>query len=338
MATTTRLKARTVSAAFTEFLREMVNLDPSDSAKARNSRDWLLTQIHGFPDKHSDFPLLYTARDIAFGSFARKTKIRELDDVDLISCLSGDGSYYTEYGDELRITVPNALSRLRGLCFDGSTTLNSRKVINRFVRALNDVPQYENAASRNGEAAVLELKSYPWNFDAVPGFFTAPTIFGRTYYVIPNGQGHWKKTDPRLDRDRVSRVNQAHDQNVLNVIRALKYWNRRPTMPSVGSYLLECMLVDHYEARSEKALTIQWEVYKALEHVRSAVNLPVQDPKGIQGDINNLDLLERLKISKRAEQDSNKALAALVHEVNGEPEKAINLWAEVFGSEFPTYG
>lgn len=335
---TTTLKAQTVSAAFTHFLREKVNLDPDDSKGARSSRDWLLTQIHGFPDKHSDFPLLYTDMDIASGSFARKTKIRELDDVDLISCLIGDGSYYTEYGDELRITVPNTFSRLRALCFDDSDTLNSRKVINRFVKALNDVPQYRDAASRNGEAAVLELKSYPWNFDVVPGFFTAPTFTGATYYVIPNGKGHWKKTDPRLDRDRVSLVNQAHDGGVLNVIRSLKYWNRRPTMPSMGSYLLECMLVDHYQGRSEKAISVQFEVHKALDYIRSAVSQPVYDPKGIQGDLNDLDYLQRLKISKRAEQDSNKALAALVYEVNGEHEKAINLWIEIFGPEFPTYG
>jgi len=33
---------------------------------------------------------------MAFGSFARRTKIRELDDIDLMKCLSAQGAYYTE--------------------------------------------------------------------------------------------------------------------------------------------------------------------------------------------------------------------------------------------------
>lgn len=32
---------------------------------------------------------------------------------------------------------------------------------------------------------------------------------GRDYYLIPNGDGHWEKTDPRKDRDTVTETNQG---------------------------------------------------------------------------------------------------------------------------------
>jgi hypothetical protein len=137
------------------------------------------------------------------------------------------------------LSVPDGIL-LRGLCHENSNQLNSRKVINRFVSALKDVPQYEKSElGRNGSAAVLNLKSYTWSFDIVPGFFTTPEADNRTFYIIPDGNGHWMKTDPRIDKEKVTSVNQKHDGNVLNVIRTIKYWNRRATMPSMRPYLID---------------------------------------------------------------------------------------------------
>ncbi|MBD1212655.1 MAG: nucleotidyltransferase [Dolichospermum circinale Clear-D4] len=334
--------AKTVNAAFEEFLKDFVNLDSQDTKKARSSRNWLIEeQIHSFPERYLYFPTLYSEKDIYFGSFARRTKKRPLDDIDIMIALSPEGSIYYEYStDFIQIYVPDSAYKLKRLCSDGTNKLNSIKVINKFIALLDQVPQYQPADKhRNKEAATLKLKSYDWNFDIVPCFFTASDYTGRTYYLIPDGKGNWKKTDPRIDRDRVTQVNQYHDGNILNLIRLMKYWNKRPTMPSMGSYLLENMILDFYPIiKYEKASSyIQGEIAKLLAYININVFNIVNDPKLIQGNINNLDLEDKIKISSRAFQDYQKSLYAIELENKGYHSLAMNTWGEIFGNNFPVY-
>jgi len=188
--------ATTVTTAFNDFLANTINLDPGVTKKARSSRDWLVGKIHKFPEQDTSFPALYSEMDIYYGSFARHTKIRELDDIDIMICLNAQGSYYNGHIENINISVLDSATTIKILCFDGTTSLNSRKVINKYISLLRNVPQYEKAEmKRNQEAATLKLSSYDWNFDIVPCFFTKPDIYGRTYYLIPDGKGYWKKTD-----------------------------------------------------------------------------------------------------------------------------------------------
>ena len=64
----------TVIQALDKFLAEIVNLDPDNTKKARASRDWLVKQIHAFPEGDDEFPNIYEEKNIFFGSFSRKTK------------------------------------------------------------------------------------------------------------------------------------------------------------------------------------------------------------------------------------------------------------------------
>jgi hypothetical protein len=136
---------QTVNKAFSIFLRDNVNLDSDKTQRARSSRDWLLSQIHLFPSKDLSFPRLYSEKDIFFGSFARRTKKRELDDIDMMIALSAEGGIYHEFTNKIEIYVSESAYKLKALCFDNTNTLSSRKVINKFISLLNQVPQYEKA-------------------------------------------------------------------------------------------------------------------------------------------------------------------------------------------------
>jgi hypothetical protein len=331
--------AKTVNEAFNVFLQDHVNLDPDDTQRARSSRDWLLSQIRLFPIRDDIFPRLYSEKDISFGSFARRTKKRELDDIDMMIALSAEGSCYREFSDRVEVYIPDSAYRLKSLCCDDTNTLSSRKVINRLVSFLSQVPQYEKAEiKRNMEAATLNLKSYSWVFDLVPCFFTAKDWFNKDYYLIPDGNGNWKKTDPRIDRGRVTEINQIHNGNVLNVIRLIKYWNKRPTMPSMSSYLIENMILDFYDKQCNKASKyVDLEVPQVLEYIYNNIFCTVNDPKGIQGNINQMSREDREKIFTRAYFDHQKALKAIHFEKEGEHQSSIAKWSEIFGSSFPTY-
>lgn len=328
-----------VSSAFDIFLQNSVNLEKERTKKATSSRDWLVQQILDFPKNDYYFPAIFTEKNIYFGSFARKTKKRPLDDIDIMITLNAAGCSYLEYSDRIEINVPNNSSIFKTLCFENTLILNSKKIVNLFLNKLKNIPQYENAnIKRNMEAVTLKLKSYEWNFDIVPCFFTTKDIYNKTYYIIPDGNGNWKKTDPRIDRERVKTINQMHNGKIHNIIRIAKYWNKRPTMPTMSSYLIENILLDYYEkSYNEASDYIDIEIINVFEEIKGRILQNVYDPKGIQGNINDLSYEEKIKVSNRAKSDYEKALMALQYEKDDNHKESIKKWGEIFGDEFPKY-
>jgi hypothetical protein len=330
--------ASTVNTAFNEFMKDYVNLDKNKVTNARSSKNFFIKQVNSFPSKHDDFPALYEDKHFGFGSFARSTKKRPLDDIDHLICMKANGVTYTElYDGTVQMTVPSDAKPFSNLLQTNSTTLlSSIKVVNRFVKYLDEIPQYEKAdIKRNQEAATLKLTSYDWNFDIVPCFFTSAEADGRTYYLIPDGQGNWKKTDPTLDKARTSSVNQSRDGHVLRAIRAMKYWNSRPTMASMGSYLIENMILDFYE-NNEATQWVDWEVRKLLKHIKDNIFNSVNDPKNIQGNINTLTWEQKNSIHTRATDDYTKSVEAYDYETSN-PAYAISKWQGIFGTNFPKF-
>lgn len=332
--------ATTAVAAIDQLLRESINLDGSVVNAARASRDWLLGQINGWSEQDPDFPSLYPAINLHYGSFARRTKIRELDDIDVMIGLKALGTTYTmELGGPIKLKVPDGIA-LGRLCHNGTDELNSRRVVNAFVSRLQEIPQYRKAEiKRNQQAAVLNLSSYTWSFDIVPSFMTSPEPDGRTYYVIPDGTGHWMKTDPRIDRERTDMINKRHGGRLWNVIRLVKYWNKHQSATSVPSYLLECMVLGQYESQWTQASTRpEVEVPHVLRNIALSVLTDFEDPAGIQGNINTLPWEERREISSTASRHASFADAAINAHANGDDRTAIDYWTNVFGDDFPGYG
>lgn len=329
-----------INVAIQEFMRDQVNLDPTQTGLARTSRNWLIDQIRSFPQKDDTFPRPYQEVDVLLGSFHRRTKVRPLDDVDLIFGLSAEGSTYGTSGSQIVLYAHQESRRLLSLCHDGTQQVNSRKILNRFVMALSNVPQYRRAEiGRDGEAAVVSLSSYTWSFDVVPAFFTKPESDGRQYYLIPDGQGHWKRTDPRIDDLRIATQDRRHGGVVLPCIRLLKYWNKRRTVPTVRSYAFESIILSHYESLASAATTyIDLECRNVLNTLASSIYLPIPDPKGIQGDLNTLSITERMELSTRANVDVNLIDEALRAEQSGDHQTAIARWRQVMGPDFPAYG
>lgn len=332
--------AKTAAAAIDQLLRDFINLNGEVVEAARASRDWLVRQISGWSEQDSDFPELYPRINLHYGSFARRTKIRELDDIDLMIGLKGLGTTYTtEPGGAIKLKVPDGIA-LRQFCHDATDELNSRRVVNAFVSRLKEIPQYQNSEiKRNQQAAVLNLSSYTWSFDIVPSFITSPEWDGRTYYVIPDGSGNWMKTDPRKDTERTDSINQRHGGRQWNVIRLIKFWNKRRSVTTMPSYLIECMVWDYYQTQcTEASARPELEVPGVLRHIAASALADLEDPAGIQGNINTLPWAMRSEISSKALSHAQSADAAVHSQASGDERAAINNWREVFGSDLPAYG
>jgi len=329
--------ATSVNAAFDIFLRDFVRVNPTRSDIAKASKTALVNEIGRFPNDGM-FPTLHNELSIDYGSFSRKTKISPLDDIDLMIIMHGQNGYYTIYADRIEITVNANATGLTGLCNDYTYILNSKKVNNKFKDYLSKVSKYEKAdIKRNLEAVTLNLVSYEWVYDIVSCFVTTPDASGKSFYLIPDGQGNWKKTDPRIDKERTISVNQAQTISVLDVIRIIKYWTKRPTMPTMKSYFLENLILNYYGTVDKSQEYIDIEIPNIFAHIYHNIHLALNDPKGFQGDINLLSSDERNKIKDKVAIDYHKAIEAKQLETDGKMKESIEKWGEIFGDQFPTY-
>lgn len=328
-----------INAAFNKFLNETVNLDAEDSRAARTDRDNLRSRIQRLQAEVRYFPTLHTDADINFGSFARKTKKRPLDDVDMFFCLNGSGANYVEeLGGVVKIYVTDTGSSLYQFTNDDNETLNSIKVLNKFKVSVEALYAYRSSeVNRRQEVVVLTLNNKDWSFDIAPCFITA-ILNERNFYLIPDGAGNWKKADPRVDQSRVTRINQKHNGKILNIIRVVKYWNARATMPTIPSYLLENIILNYYDNSISCSDYIDLELPNVFQAIRNAIFSIVPDPKGFQSDLNNIDFYERCKIFERAGLDKDRAVEARRLEVDCPTHReCINRWREIFGDVFPEY-
>ena len=332
--------ASTVNKAFEEFLKGTVNLDPEIVSAARKSRDNLLENIAEFSGKEGFFKL-WKDMNIQFGSFARKTKCRELDDIDLMICINAEGATYENFWNTWNNIYIHASSDndAQKSCIDDYNHLSSTKVLNLFKKKLEELPEYSRSEiNRHGEAIVLNLKSKDWSFDIVPCFHTIQESDGRSYYLIPNGNGDWKKTDPAIDRDHIIQTNQSHDGKVFELIRLVKKWNKVKNAHTMPSYLLETMLINYCDSENNLADYIDMRFRDALKYIHDNIGNDIYDLKEIQGNINDLRLADRMIIANKAKADYEKASSAISFEINNEVKKSFTKWGEIFGSDFPKYG
>lgn len=350
------IMATSVNAAFTQFLNDTINIQKSTSDKAKSSRTFLYEQIEKLSD-NNDFLKVATAYNFNFGSFARKTKIQPLDDVDLIIGLCGnnlqiEGTQWNNITlkvkdgctDKLLINASDKFAQYWGAPI---YHLNSTKVKNKMVSALESIPQYEKSEIHaRGEAVTLKLKSYSWNFDIVPAFYYLGDTYTEPYYLIPNGYGRWKKTNPKLEQDRVSNLNKEFNNVVLSTIRLVKYWNRRGQMPNITSYVLETIVLDYFDQTCHNVVS-DGKTYdypdlhfrNALYYISNHIMCSVQDTKGFQGDINTLTYEQKSKIKTRASNDYSKAYNAVRAETQeNDNQKSMRIWKDIFGENFPQYG
>lgn len=327
--------ALTVTSAFKQMCDKHINLNAEQVNKAKSSRDWLLGNLKILSDKKL-IPTVYAEKNIKFGSFARNTKIQPLDDIDLMLCLSGcDGHYeIVKENEEYTVNFENPPELFKSLC--ENNILNSRKVIEDIKSHLASLAGYVKAdIHRNQEAVTLQLSSYSWNFDIVPCFFTTTD-----FYLIPDGNGNWKNTDPRIDNNRSSIINQKKEGKVLPWIRLMKFWKSLYGNPwkSLPSYVFEQMLLDIAE-NIDFSSCISRLVWVALNQLSYAIAKPINDPKGIQGDMNNIALTDRLGMITYAKGHETIALQATLNELYyKDQEKAISGWKQIFGQAFPDFG
>ena len=296
--------------------------------------------MSSLPSKERTFPAL-SGRYVAAGSFARKTTIQPLDDLEVFVILRGggmtaraapgpSGTYYLDPG-----STASALSRLT----DADGHISSSRVLTTFKRALQRVAYFEAADITRGGAAVrLKLGSSPWSFDLVPAVDVIAGPGGVGFFLMPNEQGAYRRADPQKESDAATRANQRHHRLLLPLIRLIMYWNQRPGCPTLAAYYLETIAMKSFAFQAP--LTSLPEGLKTFfQKAQGTLWAACPDPKGLGPPLDEaIDWQTKHQVSSAMEHAALTAQRALLDDHQGHTSAALHEWRHLFGSAFPLYG
>ena len=333
--------AMTVWGAFDTFRKTTVDLSLNDTEQARASRDFLITQLRNVGTSVPGFPTL-PGKNHYFGSFARKTKICPLDDIDLMIILNGTGTTETQApSNHYRYWLHmDDKSKPLASFLDGYGYVNSTRILNKIRDSMASISQYSKAEIRKTHQAVtLNLKSYPWVFDVVPAVAITDGTGKIIHYLIPDGAGEWIRTDPRKDSENMTATNVQHGGNLLPIMRLLKYWNNRTGNKSrLPSYYFETLVIWTFQY-TQTISSLQQGIKYFFDNGRTYLNIPCPDPKGLGPNLDaNISWGTKQKIAAVMCETVTQIGYATMYEISGDHENAIYWWAQIFGPRFPNYG
>jgi hypothetical protein len=217
-----------------------------------------------------------------FGSIVRKTKIKPLDDVDIMYVV---GKAIKQGGTENHNLLECSINFGPTKYEPNTSNISSLILLNDIKAAI--IETYSNSeVTRNQEVVNVYLSSYDVGFDIVPAFL----ITNMDYYLIPNGHGlhKWKKTNPGKGMELFNNVNNRHNFLVRDTIKIIKYWFKKKNIVTPGSYHLGCVLCYAFD-NSILALD---DLKNTLTYAFQNINfcnylLSCPDPYRPSGDLNS---------------------------------------------------
>ncbi|WP_110514553.1 hypothetical protein [Herpetosiphon llansteffanensis] len=330
--------AYTVWGSFDYFRSNYVDLGSKNTQTARSSRDYLQGQIKTLDGTYPGFPKLL-GTFMGFGSFARRTKILPLDDIDFFVIIKSSNTTESLRPEgHVWLYIEDTSSPLYQYR-DDFGYVNSTKILHKIRDGLSTVSIYGKAdLKKNMQAVTLKLSSYSWNFDIVPAVEVHNLSGKITHYLIPSGHGEWIRTDPRRDAEFVTTVNKSHSSLFLPTMRLLKYWNKRVHKPTLSSYYFETLVLNIFQYASS-ITSYQSAIKYFFDNLSTRLLFPCPDPKGLGSNLDETVSLEtKMKINSAAIDDANNARLAMYHEGQNNHQEAISYWQKIFGLEFPAYG
>lgn len=325
----------TVDDSFRQFQRDTIDLDRKVVENGRQTIQGLSSKLDEilFQDSNA-FPKPIPKSHIMYGSFQRGTKIRELDEINLLLCLDLEGARESRRrASRYLINTGRSSERLRRLS-DGDQ-LNSTALLLQLEELVREVPGFLHAHLHGkGKAVALQLKNHDWRFDLVPCF-----KIEEDFYLMPDGSGSWIPTQPSKGNLPIMVADQAKEGKLVPLIRLLKYWNRHNPAPTIPAYVFELMVTDFANSRANLSLWTDFNILAFFGYLSNRIWKKVTDPNEIWPDLNPFSEQEKKAIMDAVEKARGLARIAIDAETQGKDHKlAIAQWREIFGQGYPKYG
>lgn len=244
------------------------------------------------------------------GSYSRSTMIAPLKEADVDIFIILDNEYFYHY--------------------DGKNG-GQAGLLDLLKRALKRTYTKTPDISRNGQAVTITFTDFI--VDVVPAFDRKGGG-----YLIPNSiTQSWISTNPKKHVEIWTAENQAHNGDLVPLIKMMKRWNKMINNYFMSFHLEVMILQTLYQV---KITNFSSGVRYFFDKARDYVTKQNPDPAGYKGDVGTY-LNTQQKIDNavsRIETAYKRALKAEDYAGRYQFENAINMWRQIFGNYFPSYG
>ena len=255
---------------------------------------------------------VHIERDFLSGSYARWTKTRPLNDVDVFCVLHEDERHYRQK--------------------------HPRAILERFQEVL--APKYgQDRVHIDGLAVVVDfgvaVNDDDETDDKVMSIEVVPASPDGSHYEIPDdSRGSWIMTDPEIHAQLAVDAHESYQHEWKPIVRMVKKWNRHQGHPIKPSFLIEVMafqlLVPPF------AGGYPYELKGFFASAAERIHEVWADPAGLGPDVNGQQIQMQNESAaealREAEAVSTQAILAARRGRNGE---ALRVWRSLFGPHFP---
>ena len=183
------------------------------------------------------------------GSYARKTAIYPLDDVDIIFTI--DPAFWVN-------PIANVASYL---LFTSKALPSANAVLSSFANAINS--QYPNSSVRIQRRSV-GLKLYHLDLDIVPAI--QDKTDSKKIRIPDFKTGQWIWSSPKQHSENASAVNKKHDGRFKPLVKLLKHWNYNlPETARFKSFAVETIAVRLF--RENDLSSLQEGTYRFFDFI-----------------------------------------------------------------------
>ena len=222
---------REVEGAFTRYAETHVDLGAEWTRLGREMAKSTIELVEARAELADDCPLLLKDQSFIAGSLGRRTQEQPLDDIDVYLVLEAPTVLGTTDGTPHPLV--SQFSRPRTPLTEDPTLrcgvhFSADAVLDRFAQYL--ALWFLGKPTGKGRAGKTCFVQFgPINIDLCPVILFKSTVGGIDEYWMPAGGGspHWKRTNPKQDQAFLSSANQAHDGELLRLIRMMKWWNAK---------------------------------------------------------------------------------------------------------------
>lgn len=245
-----------IGLAFQVFLDRHISIPQGARTAASASHIALREFLRGENTRDAQFPRILRTVDDDFiaGSFARHSKIWPLDDIDLYFPIDGHGLAYLQSGARLPYTLRSdgVLSQnplMQGNRWRSELGVSSTRLLTGFSTVLQR--RYPNSSiAPDGQAVKVQFThnetedSNGLGYDIVPCFSLDPDRSGEhRFYLIPDGQGGWLRTNPRIDTDVSITLHRRTGGRFRPAVKLVKFWNGQVLGSVFSSYFVELAIM-----------------------------------------------------------------------------------------------
>ena len=194
--------------------------------------------------------------------------------------------------------------------------------------------EWRTGARKNGQAVTLYYKTWP-NVDIVPVGRVVNEDGSVSHLLIPDSNTDtWIASRPKIHAANIEKKSTDCGYNFRRIIKMIKHWNDIHS-DYLRSYHIEVLAMNVFDSNLDDT---PWNVFQFFKKARQLLANGLWYELGFVD--NYLSLRDREEVLKRFDTAIDKSRAAWhkTYDKNNDHKGAIEIWKQIFGDKFPTYG